>query len=185
MSTTDDTDTMTDDFEIQSVLSDMSESDKHSLNAMIAQMGPQELTCLEGEVKLIQNNVRCWLLRKNYINLREATKTLQIAWREKKKQTEKIPGLPTASVALSMDHDVLPHMYGGVLPRSYCKPATTTAITALQAATRGMLARKAFDQVRMQAMSSLVFQKSLFNRVSRVQIKFEHDYMHEDEHLAI
>ena len=52
-------------------------------------MGPQELENVKAEVKLIQNNVRGWLLRKNYVNLREATKTLQVAWRERKKQFEK------------------------------------------------------------------------------------------------
>lgn len=36
-------------------------------------------------MRKIQNNVRGWLLRKNYINLREAAKVLQMAWREKKK----------------------------------------------------------------------------------------------------
>ena len=33
---------------------------------------------------MIQNNVRAWLLRKNYINLRDAAMTLQTRWRERK-----------------------------------------------------------------------------------------------------
>ena len=36
-------------------------------------------------MRKIQNNVRGWLLRKNYINLREATKTLQGAWRVRRR----------------------------------------------------------------------------------------------------
>jgi len=40
---------------------------------------------VEDEVKKIQNNVRGWLLRKNYVNLREAAKTLQGAWRVKRR----------------------------------------------------------------------------------------------------
>ena len=46
---------------------------------------PQELEQVEDEVKKIQNNVRGWLLRKNYVNLREAAKTLQGAWRVKRR----------------------------------------------------------------------------------------------------
>lgn len=38
------------------------------------------------QVRKIQNNVRAWLLRKNYMNLREAARVLQGAWREKKKK---------------------------------------------------------------------------------------------------
>lgn len=38
-------------------------------------------------MRKIQNNVRGWILRKNYVNLREAAKVLQTAWREKKKGT--------------------------------------------------------------------------------------------------
>jgi hypothetical protein len=39
---------------------------------------------------VIQNNVRGWLLRKNYINLRSAAKKLQVAWREYKKTDHKL-----------------------------------------------------------------------------------------------
>jgi len=75
---TSDTANLSEDFELQSVLSDLSDGDRESMNAYISLMGPEERASLEGEVKLIQNNVRCWLLRKNYINLREATKTVQL-----------------------------------------------------------------------------------------------------------
>ena len=52
----------------------------------MSMMGPQELSMVEDEVRIIQNNVRTWLLRKNYINLRDAAKTLQMAWREKRNE---------------------------------------------------------------------------------------------------
>ena len=61
-----------------------SESDKESLDVAMSLMGPQELARVEEEVKLIQNNVRAWLLRKNYTNLREAARVLQNAWRDKR-----------------------------------------------------------------------------------------------------
>ncbi len=70
--------------EMQSVLS---ESDKESLDVAMSMMGRAELNQVEDEVRKIQNNVRGWLLRKNYTNLRDAAKVLQVAWREKKRVT--------------------------------------------------------------------------------------------------
>jgi len=68
--------------EMQSVIS---ETEKESLNNAMSLMGHQELELVEEEVRKIQNNVRGWLLRKNYINLREAARSLQVAWRVRKK----------------------------------------------------------------------------------------------------
>jgi IQ calmodulin-binding motif len=68
---------------MQSVIS---QSDKVSLDVAMSMMGQQELDQVEDEVRKIQNNVRGWLLRKNYVNLRDAAKTLQVAWREKRSQ---------------------------------------------------------------------------------------------------
>ena len=65
-------------------------------------MGSQELENVKTEVKLIQNNVRGWLLRKNYVNLREAIKTLQIAWRERKRQIEK-DKIPVDALSKSLE----------------------------------------------------------------------------------
>lgn len=144
-----------DDFEMQSVFSEISESDKKSVDAFLKMMNPQDKKKLESEVKLIQNNVRGWLLRKNYINLREATKTLQVAWREKKK---------TRNAPLSEGESI--GRIAGTIP--LLKPTETIAITALQAATRGMIARKAFEKLHVQAtMSSLLLQKSFSQRIGQ------------------
>lgn len=62
----------------------ISESDQESLGVAMSLMAPNELEQVEEEVVVIQNNVRAWLLRKNYINLRDAAMTLQVAWRERK-----------------------------------------------------------------------------------------------------
>lgn len=67
---------------MQSVIS---QSDKQCLDVAMSMMGQQELDQVEDEVKKIQNNVRGWMLRKNYVNLRDAAKILQVAWRGKKK----------------------------------------------------------------------------------------------------
>ena len=73
------------DIEIQSVLSG---TDLESLDIAMSMMGKGELDEVESEVKRIQNNVRGWLLRKNYVNLRDAAKTLQLAWRKKNSQQQ-------------------------------------------------------------------------------------------------
>lgn len=70
------------DFEIQSVISEI---DKESLDVAMSMMGESELLQVEGEVKKIQSNVRAWILRKNYINLRDSAKILQGFWRERRK----------------------------------------------------------------------------------------------------
>lgn len=75
-----------------SMRSVISESDKESLDVAMSMMGQQELEQVEDEVRRIQNNVRGWLLRKNYVNLRDAAKTLQVAWRGKRRQSPRVIG---------------------------------------------------------------------------------------------
>eukprot|EP01038_Epipyxis_sp_PR26KG_P014148 gene14148-18986_t len=72
------------EIEMQSVIS---ETDKESLDVAMSMMDYAELKQVEDEVRKIQNNVRGWLLRKNYTNLRGAARVLQLAWREKKRNT--------------------------------------------------------------------------------------------------
>lgn len=48
------------------------------LQAIMKMMGPSDLSDLEDEVKVIQQNVRAWILRCNYKSLRKAAKTLQV-----------------------------------------------------------------------------------------------------------
>ncbi len=198
--------TNTDDLEIQSVLSDLSESDKGAFQSIIHLMGPQELENVKTEVKLIQNNVRGWLLRKNYVNLREAIKTLQIAWRERKKQFEvdshdediEFKHESTSDLQFEDDHfssfidekqdknseaqpSVVSSLFGN-FNLLKIKPKTTTAVTAIQAATRGMLARKAFDDLNKKALSTLVFQRSVINHTENRMLHIDiNDHMHDDE----
>lgn len=48
------------------------------LQAIMNMMGPTDLSDLEDEVKVIQQNVKAWILRCNYKSLRKAAKTLQV-----------------------------------------------------------------------------------------------------------
>lgn len=91
--------------DIQSVIS---ESDKVSLDKAMSLMGQQELIQVEEEVRKIQNNVRGWLLRKNYVNLREAARSLQVAWREKRSRSN---SAPPPLIPMATGHS--PRMNGG------------------------------------------------------------------------
>jgi hypothetical protein len=139
----------------------------------MSMMGPIELSQVEDEVRIIQNGVRTWLLRKNYINLRDAARTLQVAWRGRR-HDKLSPRLPHSSrraaskkndletisecvkVTMSPDDRSVEQQLERAVKISDEKAAAT-----LQAATRGMLARKEFHRIKRQTMASLVIQKSL------------------------
>eukprot|EP00981_Chlorochromonas_danica_P015686 scaffold14361_cov193-Ochromonas_danica.AAC.21 len=70
--------------EISDMQSVLNETDMEYLDAAMSMMGHLERQQVEEEVRKIQNNVRGWLLRKNYMNLREAARVLQSAWRDRK-----------------------------------------------------------------------------------------------------
>lgn len=50
------------------------------VQAIMSMMGPSDLSELEDEVKVIQQNVRAWILRCNYKSLRKAARTLQASF---------------------------------------------------------------------------------------------------------
>jgi hypothetical protein len=125
-------------------------------------------------VRKIQNNVRGWLMRKNYINLREAAKFLQLSWRERKKivansnSTKYIPAANKSEMPHNISNNSLHHsvIYNHVLQPpggniNTNNDVETIAAARLQAYTRGMLARKSFTRIRRKTIASLVIQKSL------------------------
>lgn len=71
-------------------------------------IGQSEIYQLENEIKIIQANVRTWLLRKNYINLRESVKILQGMWRDKKKISSNSPNVKTDKRKRSFHSDFIP-----------------------------------------------------------------------------
>lgn len=88
------------------------------------------------QVKKIQNNVRGWILRKNYISLREATKTLQVAWREKKAKSVHLNGStnnpnPLTSSSSSRPDDLINNRNGNNSLRSNFLDAKTNSKTLM------------------------------------------------------
>lgn len=175
-------------FDTQSVLS---ESDMESLDVAMSMMGPQELDRVESEVKLIQNNVRAWILRKNYTNLRDAARVLQTAWRERKKdsvqdamhtirdsaacaanrkkrRTSNPADMmnPRDAIGSHSEYSEFSIKFNLGTDNMYRSPPNSSeklssAAATLQAVTRGMLARKTFQNAKRQGMASLIIQKSL------------------------
>lgn len=144
------------DIEMQSVLS---ESDKESLEVAMSMMGVNELNELEIEASRIQNNVRGWLLRKNYINLRDAAKLLQNSWRGKRhlfgsynKDNEIIHNKDRKIYNQNSDESCL---------NSNNLREKEVAAAKLQSFTRKILEKKKFSEIRKQAIASLVIQNSL------------------------
>jgi hypothetical protein len=165
--------------QVQSVLS---ENDVESLDLAMSMMGPQELSAVEDEVKVIQTNVRTWLLRKNYTNLRDAAKTLQVAWRGHRSATlrdkhvsahlkcktvlhtaesdsniECTERTESSRNCVGMNNKASEGLQERPerLQGSHSKSIDACAAT-LQAATRGMLARRSFQRAKKQTMASLV-----------------------------
>jgi hypothetical protein len=61
---------------------------QHIAQAILA-MNPEELVALDAEARLVQSNVRAWLVRRNYNHLKQAARTLQIALRRRKRENVK------------------------------------------------------------------------------------------------
>jgi hypothetical protein len=150
--------------DIQSVLS---ETDMESLDVAMSMMGEDERKQVENEVLIIQSNVRAWLLRKNYISLRDSARILQGFWRDKKKQIQ--TALPASSSSSSGPRKrtitgkirvSIQQQKRQDRDQSMSNAREFQAAAMLQAATRGMIARKSFARLRRQAMASLVLQKS-------------------------
>lgn len=162
----------------------ISDSDFESLGVAMSLMAPNELQQVEDEVRVIQNNVRSWLLRKNYINLRDAAMTLQNAWRERKvkipvKSTwrtpqrrgtgtmlEDVKEIETADTEENGDVNGIcseprPNLKRKSDANADSDSAAAASTLRLQALTRGMLARMSFRTIKKQAIASLVIQKSI------------------------
>ncbi len=153
-----DENSLNDDFEIQSVIP---ENEQESIEAALSTMTSEEMVKMEHEVKLIQNNVRSWLLRKNYINLREAVKTLQGAWRGKRNNNSNLT--PKTKSFKRMDNYLNADSHSNPQSQMDFNDSAVAAAIVLQSHARGRLARQSFQAVRKQAIASVLIQRSVLN----------------------
>ena len=127
-----------------------SEADTTKLDAAMKLMGPEELATLEDEAKIIQNNIRGWLLRRTYRNMRDATRKLQEATRklmDRRRESREKAAVTVQAATRSM-----------LARRSYLQQRNVAI--KFQAATRGALCRKKYSVMKQQALASLVIQRN-------------------------
>lgn len=105
-----------------------------NLDTAIKMMGPDEVSSVEEDARVIQHNVRGWMLCNSYKRLRDTTVKLQRAMREHK-QNQKTSERDLAAQTLQSASKAF-------LARQQIRNATTT----LQAATRGWEARQSIKR---------------------------------------
>ncbi|DBA00013.1 TPA: hypothetical protein N0F65_002016 [Lagenidium giganteum] len=158
--------------DVKSVIAD-DEASLTKYEAAMELMGPEELQSLEDEVKVIQFNVRAWLLRRNCRNMRETTKKLHEATKsiehEQKKQLEQQAREETERKRMAHhDPDELERAAVTVQAATRSMLArksflqTKNVTIKVQAATRGVLCRKNFARMKTHALASLVIQRNVF-----------------------
>ena len=109
-----------------------------NLDTAIKMMGPDEVSSLEEDARVIQHNVRGWMLCNSYKRLRDTTVKLQRAMREHRR----VQPDSQKATARDMAAQTLQSASKAFLARQQLKNATTT----LQAATRGWEARQSIKR---------------------------------------
>lgn len=64
----------------QGLASVLADASRDTLDAAMSLMGPEELSHLEDEARVIQNNVRAWLLRRRWVTCRVSQRTSSLAF---------------------------------------------------------------------------------------------------------
>lgn len=106
------------------------------------------------------------MLRKNYTNLRDAAKVLQVAWREKRRSNQAAlidsnKTIITIGGERKLDINKVDSIIDNNNISNDEMERKLQAAATLQAHTRGMIARKSFSSVRKQAMATIIIQKNL------------------------
>jgi hypothetical protein len=165
------------DTDVKSVIAD-DEENLNKLEAAMELMGPEEIQSLEEEARVIQNNVRAWLLRRNCRNMRETTKKLHEAAKsiedQQKQQLENehranSPLTLTSQQALSERERAAVTVQAAartmLARKSFLQTRNVTI--KVQAATRGVLCRKHFARMKTHALASLVIQRNVREWLSK------------------
>ncbi|ETW03134.1 hypothetical protein H310_05556 [Aphanomyces invadans] len=134
------------ELEVSSVMTD---TDDGRLMAAMELMGPDELALLEEEARVIQNNVRAWLLRRSYRHMRDTTRKIKEATQTlaKQKMDREKAAVTVQAATRSM-----------MVRRNFLHQRNTAI--KVQAAARGIICRKKFAQMKKDALASLVIQRN-------------------------
>uniref|UniRef100_K3WG96 CG-1 domain-containing protein n=1 Tax=Globisporangium ultimum (strain ATCC 200006 / CBS 805.95 / DAOM BR144) TaxID=431595 RepID=K3WG96_GLOUD len=157
------------DSDVKSVIAD-DEENLTKLEAAMELMGPEERQSLEDEVKVLQHNIRAWLLRRNCKNMRETTKRLHEATKTIQDQQKQQEQLKEASERETMQQNEMSERERAAVTvqaatrsmlarKSFLQTKNVTI--KVQAATRGVLCRKNFARMKTHALASLVIQRNV------------------------
>lgn len=157
------------DSDVKSVIADDEES-LTKLEAAMELMGPEERQSLEDEVKLLQHNIRAWLLKRNCKNMRETTKRLHEAAKSIEDQQKLQEQQQEATERAIMAQNELSQRERAAVTvqaatrsmlarKSFLQTKNVTI--KVQAATRGVLCRKNFARMKTHALASLVIQRNV------------------------
>ena len=153
-------------FATTSVISD---SDQESLDVAMSLMAADERRELEDEARVITTNVKAWIVRRNYIKVREAARTLEARWIQRR-STSRADGLGTPGHKRAHGHHDAARGAGGRVLETV--PEDSAASDApnfvkLQAASRGMLARRQLNQLKQQMLALLVISRNFRSRLKK------------------
>ncbi|TMW56595.1 hypothetical protein Poli38472_006605 [Pythium oligandrum] len=163
------------DSDVKSVIAD-DEENLNKLEAAMELMGPEEIQSLEEEARVIQHNVRAWLLRRNCRNMRETTKRLREAARTievQQKQQEEVK--QATERELMSQQELSERERAAVTVQAAARSMlarknflqTRNVTIKVQAATRGVLCRKNFARMKTHALASLVIQRNVREWLSK------------------
>ncbi|RHZ05514.1 hypothetical protein DYB31_010365, partial [Aphanomyces astaci] len=141
------------DNELEVSSSVMTDTDDGRLMAAMELMAPDgrssiHLALLEEDARVIQHNVRAWLLRRSYRHMRDTTRKLK----EGATQTIAKQSLEKAAVTVQAATRSM------MVRRSFLQQRNTAI--KVQAAARGIICRKKFAQMKTEALASLVIQRN-------------------------
>jgi hypothetical protein len=157
------------DSDVKSVIAD-DEENLTKLEAAMELMGPEERQSLEDEVKVLQHNIRAWLLRRNCKNMRETTKRLHEATKTIQDQQKQQEQLKEASERETMQQNEMSERERAAVTvqaatrsmlarKSFLQTKNVTI--KVQAATRGVLCRTNLARMKTHALASLVIQRNV------------------------
>ena len=112
---------------------------------------------LEYEASVITTNVKAWIVRRNYIRVREAARTLETRWIQRRSRASS----HTAPATIAPPLATVPEQHALAVQDDFVK----LQAAKLQAASRGMLARRQLRGLKEQMLALLVISRNFRDRL--------------------
>lgn len=143
----------------------ISTENKDSLNVAMSLMGASELREVKREASVITANVRSWIVRRNYIKVREAARTLESRWLLRKKASDlssicSAENMTPRNTLDSLEDPCNKGEEGSNNSDAHRHTSSKKHFVKLQAASRGMLERRKLRHVKEQMVALLVISRN-------------------------